>query len=149
MAAGDNPSTSATLLRRLWNPDNDEDAWRTFLGRYGPVIHRWCRRLGLQHADADEVGARVLAKLATALRAFTYDPAQRFRVWLKTLTHHAWSDFLAACRQAAKGSGDSGVQELLVAPRVTVITLPRLVLWFLPCAGGVAVDGVALSRPSE
>ena len=36
-----------------------------------------------------------------------------------------------------------------VAPRVTVITLPRLVLWFLPCAGGVAVDGVALSRPSE
>ena len=35
-----------------------------------------------------------------------------------------------------------------VAPRVTVITPPRLVLWFLPCAGGVAVDGVALSRPS-
>jgi RNA polymerase sigma-70 factor (ECF subfamily) len=115
MAAGDNPSTSATLLRRLWDPDNDEEAWRTFLGRYGPLIQRWCRRLGLQHADADEIGARVLAKLATALRAFEYDPAQRFRGWLKAVVDNEVRNFWRelAHRAGGRGSGDSDVHDLL------------------------------------
>jgi RNA polymerase sigma-70 factor (ECF subfamily) len=43
----------------------------------------------------------------------SYDPAQRFRAWLKTLTHHAWSDFLAAWHPAVKGSGDSNVKQML------------------------------------
>jgi RNA polymerase sigma-70 factor (ECF subfamily) len=64
--------------------------------RYGPQIHAWCRRWGLQETDARDVTQTVLLQLASKLRTFTYDPAQRFRGWLKTLTHHAWSDFLAA-----------------------------------------------------
>src|SRR5262249_35718482 len=34
-----------------------------------------------------------------ALRKFKYDPAKSFRAWLKTVTQHAWSDFLAARRK--------------------------------------------------
>jgi RNA polymerase sigma-70 factor (ECF subfamily) len=107
--------TSVTLLRRLWDPRHDEQAWGTFLGRYGPLIHRWCRRRGLQHADADEVSGRVLAKLTTALRTFEYDPAQRFRGWLKTVVDNTVRNFWRelAGRAGGRGSGDSDVQDLL------------------------------------
>jgi RNA polymerase sigma-70 factor (ECF subfamily) len=105
--------TRASLLLRLRQAPPDQEAWAEFVDRYGPQILAWCRRWGLQETDAQDVTQTVLLQLASKLRTFTYDPAQRFRGWLKTLTHHAWSDFLAACRAAAKGSGDSGVQELL------------------------------------
>src|SRR5438552_1221616 len=115
MATGDGPSTSSTLLRKLWNPDNSEEAWRTFLEWYGPLIYRWCRRSGLQHADAEEVRAVVQSHLAKAMRTFEYDPAQRFRSWLKTVVDNAvrsfWRDL--AKRPGQRGSGDTDVHVLL------------------------------------
>src|SRR5437588_11122786 len=44
---------------------------------------------------------------------FTYDPSRSFRAWLKTLTHHAWSDFLESQQRPGLGSGDSRVGGLL------------------------------------
>jgi DNA-directed RNA polymerase specialized sigma24 family protein len=55
----------------------------------------------------------VLLKLADKLRSFRYDPARSFRAWLKTLTHHAWSDYVEARRRPGQGSGDSHVGRLL------------------------------------
>jgi RNA polymerase sigma factor (sigma-70 family) len=109
------PATSASLFRELWNPGNKERAWGTFLARYRPLIDRWCRRLGLQEADAQEVASEVLVKLARALPAFHYDPQKRFRGWLKTVVENAvrnwWRD--TARRPGARGSGDSDVAGLL------------------------------------
>lgn len=115
MAASDGPSTSRTLLRDLWNPENNEEAWGRFLVRYGPLIYGWCRRSGLQHADAEDVRATVLAKLAQALRDFEYDPAQRFRGWLKTVVDNAVRSFWRQrLRQpGGRGSGDTDVHKAL------------------------------------
>ena len=55
----------------------------------------------------------VLLKLAHKLREFSYDPARSFRAWLRTLTHHAWSDFLESRGRPGLGSGDSRVASLL------------------------------------
>jgi RNA polymerase sigma-70 factor (ECF subfamily) len=101
------------LLLRLRQAPQDQDAWAEFVDRYGRQIHAWCRRWGLQEADAQDVTQTVLLQLASKLQTFSYDPSQRFRAWLKTLTQHAWSDFLAGWRPGMKGSGDSGVQHLL------------------------------------
>jgi RNA polymerase sigma-70 factor (ECF subfamily) len=101
------------LLRRLRQAPPDQEAWAQFVDRYGRQIHAWCRRWGLQESDAQDVTQTVLLQLASKLQTFSYDPAQRFRAWLKTLTHHAWSDFLAGWRPGGKGSGDSGVHQLL------------------------------------
>jgi RNA polymerase sigma-70 factor (ECF subfamily) len=106
-------TTRTSLLRRLRQTPPDQQAWAEFVDRYGRQIHAWCRRWGLQEADAQDVTQTVLLQLASKLQTFSYDPTQRFRAWLKTLTHHAWSDFLAAARPAVKGSGDSGLQLLL------------------------------------
>jgi len=105
--------TRASLLLRIRQYPEDQAAWAQFVERYGPQVYAWCRRLGLQEADSEDVTQTVLTRLAAKLRTFEYDPAQRFRAWLKTLTQHAWSDFLTAQKRAVPGSADSGVWEAL------------------------------------
>ena len=75
--------TSTSLLVRLQQAPADQAAWAEFVRRYGTRIHGWCRRWGLQEADAQDVCQDVLVKLVRAMRAFRYDPAQSFRGWLK------------------------------------------------------------------
>ncbi|HJZ56324.1 MAG TPA: RNA polymerase sigma factor [Gemmataceae bacterium] len=66
-------------------------------------MYRWCTRRGLQDTDAQDVTQQVLLKLAGKLPTFAYDPARSFRSWLRTLTHHAWADFLSERDGAASG----------------------------------------------
>jgi RNA polymerase sigma-70 factor (ECF subfamily) len=91
----------------------DQEAWCEFVDRYGRKIFGWCRQWGLQEADARDVTQNVLAELARQMQRFRYDPAGRFRSWLKTLTHRAWCDFLGARRRVVAGSGDSAVLQLI------------------------------------
>jgi RNA polymerase sigma-70 factor (ECF subfamily) len=105
--------TRISLLSRLRRDPNDASAWDEFVGRYGPQIDSWCRRWGLQEADAQDVAQLVLLRLAAKLRTFVYDPSRSFRSWLKTLTRHAWSDFVADRQRAVAGSGGSGMFEVL------------------------------------
>lgn len=105
--------TRASLLLRLRAGPDDQNAWREFVVRYAPLIFAWCRRWGVQSADAEDIVQMVLLKFAGQLRSFTYDPARRFRGLLHTLTHHAWSDFVEGWRRAVPGSGDSAVAATL------------------------------------
>src|SRR5579871_3562178 len=105
--------TSPTLLGRLRQEPRDQASWEQFVGRYHPKLCDWCRRWGLQDADAQEVSQQVLVRLSRLLRSFVYDPSRSFRGWLRELTRHAWSDFLAAQQKAERGSGDSDVLEVL------------------------------------
>jgi RNA polymerase sigma-70 factor (ECF subfamily) len=107
MAAGRDADTSLTLLERLQKNPDDPEAWKLFVERYEPRIRGWCRAWGLQQSDADDVTQDVLVKLFAALRKFRYDPSRSFRAWLKTVTQHAWSDFVAARR---RGPGQASSQ---------------------------------------
>jgi RNA polymerase sigma-70 factor (ECF subfamily) len=113
MDQGSAPQTRTSLLSRLRNDPSDRSAWDEFVSRYGPKIHSWCLRWGLQNADADDVTQTVLVQLAAKLRGFVYDPSRSFRGWLKTLTRHAWSDFVADRQRAVAGAGGSGMFEVL------------------------------------
>ena len=42
----------------------------------------------------EDVTQNVLFRLTTRLPNFKYDRTKSFRGWLKTLTHHAWHDFI-------------------------------------------------------
>jgi RNA polymerase sigma factor (sigma-70 family) len=77
--------------------------------RYGPRIHAWCRHWRLQEADAQDVTQNVLVKLVARMRTFSYDRAGSFRGWLKTVTYHAWRDYLHGQQRAGQGSGDTAV----------------------------------------
>jgi len=102
-----------TLLARLRQEPTDQAAWGVFVERYGRHIYRWCRQWKLQDADAEDVTQDILMKLAQKLRAFAYDPSRSFRGWLKTLTHHAWRDFVDSPRRARAAAGDREVWELM------------------------------------
>jgi RNA polymerase sigma-70 factor (ECF subfamily) len=105
MATASNSQTSPTLLGRLRQSPNDPVAWEALVNRYGPKILAWCRQGGLQTADAQDITQDVLLKLARTLATFEYDPQRSFRAWLKTLTQHAWSDFVDSRRRARVAGG--------------------------------------------
>jgi RNA polymerase sigma-70 factor (ECF subfamily) len=102
-------ATDISLLVRLGRNPLDEAAWRDFVKRYGRRIYIWCRQWQLQEADAEDVTQNVLVILAEKMREFTYDPSGSFRAWLKTVTQHAWSKYVASQQRSGQGSGDSQV----------------------------------------
>jgi RNA polymerase sigma factor (sigma-70 family) len=105
--------TRITLLGRLRRDPTNQSAWNEFVDHYGPKIMGWCFKWNLQEADAQDVTQNVLLKLAEKLRDFSYDPSKSFRAWLKTVSHHACSDFLQGRQKPGLGSGDSQVGSLL------------------------------------
>jgi RNA polymerase sigma-70 factor (ECF subfamily) len=107
------PITSTTLLVRLRQEPADQEAWAEFVRRYGPQVYRWCRRWGLQEADAEDVTQAVLLRLSARMRTFSRDPAKSFRAYLRTLARYAWCDFLATRQQPGAGGGGSEVLGLL------------------------------------
>jgi RNA polymerase sigma-70 factor (ECF subfamily) len=112
MAGASESQTNPTLLGRLSRDPTDQAAWAQFVDHYGPRIYGWCRKWGLQDADAQDVTQAVLVRLAEKMRDFTYDPSRSFRGWLKTLAVHARSDFLEGRQRAAAGGG-AAAPELL------------------------------------
>lgn len=100
-------ATDVSLLARLGRNPMDDLAWRDFVTRYGRRIYAWCRHWQLQEADAEDVTQNVLMILAEKMREFRYDPAGSFRAWLKTVTQHAWSKFVAKRQRLGVGTGDS------------------------------------------
>jgi RNA polymerase sigma-70 factor (ECF subfamily) len=100
--------TSTTLLRRLRQSPADEAAWAEFVERYGRLVYGWCRRWGLQEADAEDVTQTVLVELVRQMREFVYDRRGSFRGWLRTVAQRTWGRFLEARRRAA-ATGQDGV----------------------------------------
>jgi RNA polymerase sigma-70 factor (ECF subfamily) len=79
--------TPLSLLERLRGP-GDPAAWERFVKLYTPLLSHWARRLGLNGAEAADLVQDVLTLLVQKLPVFRYDPAQRFRGWLWTVTRN-------------------------------------------------------------
>ncbi|HTQ39756.1 MAG TPA: sigma-70 family RNA polymerase sigma factor [Pirellulales bacterium] len=101
--------TRVSLLNRLRNAPTDPAAWKEFAACYSRKIYAWSRAWGLQDADALDVTQSVLSDLVKRLRRFHYNPNSCFRAWLKTLTRHAWLNYLNKQSRAGQGSGDEVV----------------------------------------
>jgi RNA polymerase sigma factor (sigma-70 family) len=100
----DSSSRTGSVLLLLLNDPTDPQCWGAFVDRYAPKIYGWCREHRLQEADAQDVTQEVLTRLVQKLPTFRYDPYKgTFRGWLKTLTHHAWCDYLESRRRARTG----------------------------------------------
>jgi RNA polymerase sigma-70 factor (ECF subfamily) len=112
---GNSPETDTrvTLLGRLMATPNDPGVWGEFVEWYGRKIYGWCRAWGLQEADAQDVTQDVFLNLAGRMKDFRYNPDGSFRAWLKTLTHHAWHDYLTKKQRAGWGRGTESAVERL------------------------------------
>jgi RNA polymerase sigma factor (sigma-70 family) len=115
MGQSPDSQTRLTLLGRLKSAPNDSVAWTEFVEWYGQKIYIWCRAWGLQEADAQDVTQEVFLKLSGRMQDFCYDPHGSFRAWLKTVTHHAWQDYLSKKRKPGQGSGSESALQRLAA----------------------------------
>ena len=74
--------TQPSLLSRV-RDSSDQAAWREFEAKYRELILRFCRRRGLQQADAEDVLQLAMQFLVKSLPQFAYDPKRgRFRDYL-------------------------------------------------------------------
>jgi RNA polymerase sigma-70 factor (ECF subfamily) len=93
---------------------HDAASWQTFLDIYAPLVHRYCRRRGLQDADAADVCQEVLAQVARSIRTFEYQPERgRFRDWLGQVTRSKLGRFVHKQRQRERGCGCTVDPEML------------------------------------
>ena len=105
--------TRATLLMRVKNRQ-DRQAWGQFAQAYMPMVQGYCRRRGLQDADATDVSQEVMTAVAKAIVGFQYDPKQgQFRDWLFTVTRSKLNNFFEKQRRRERGSGRTTIQQRL------------------------------------
>jgi RNA polymerase sigma factor (sigma-70 family) len=110
------PDTSASLLSILRREPRNPEAWARFVETYGPRILQWCRRWGLQEADARDVTQAVLLRFLNRAERFEYDKSRRFRGWLRALSHSLWREFLTRRRDWHQGIGGDEPAEIDAVP---------------------------------
>src|SRR5262249_39907355 len=102
-----------SLLLRLRDP-RDGQAWAQFEELYGPLVHGFARRHGLQDADAADLTQEVLSRVAGAVKGLDYGPRRgSFRGWLFTVVRNQLRKFWRRRRRQEQGAGDTGVLHLL------------------------------------
>ena len=112
LAEGSQPSvTSTTLLRQA--KANDQGAWEQLVELYSRRMYRWCRRAGLQPADAGNVVQEALQAVARKLGNFRRDrPGDTFRGWLRRITDNKIRDhFRRQGRSLDAATGGTDAQQ--------------------------------------
>jgi RNA polymerase sigma-70 factor (ECF subfamily) len=96
--------SSLTLVMRVQQDPDDPEAWDQFVQKYHPMIRAWCLKWGSQPSDADDVAQQVLIKLLSAMKKYRSEATTSFRHWLKSVTRHAWIDFVRRPRTGQAAS---------------------------------------------
>jgi RNA polymerase sigma-70 factor (ECF subfamily) len=111
MSAEPAQGPSTLLHTRLLSSPQDTEAWEQFVARYSGPIYQWCRRYGLQDADARDVTQAVFSKLLRKLPLFERGRS-RFRTWLYTIVHNAVAD-LCSERSHVQEKGTHATYDVL------------------------------------
>lgn len=107
------PITNPSLLVRLREPD-DASAWDTFLELYEPLVFGFCRKRGLQEADARDVTQDVLHSVITAIKKLEYDRSKgTFRGWLFQVARSKLANYFKKNAKQARGTGQTVVHQML------------------------------------
>lgn len=104
--------TPVSLLLRL--KQDSQAAWERVVRLYAPLVFRWCRRGGLQPADAADVGQEVFQAVARGIHDFRRERAgDTFRGWLSTITRNKVRDFFREQHAELQAVGGDGAFEQL------------------------------------
>jgi RNA polymerase sigma-70 factor (ECF subfamily) len=88
----DPSATSLSLLQRIRN--GDAPGWHRLVDLYTPLVLHWCRRWGVQGADADDLVQEVFLAVSQRIGTFRREEAgDTFRGWLRAITHHKAQDY--------------------------------------------------------
>ena len=80
--------TSTKILIDLMDPKNDS-AWKSFVGRYRPLVVRFARRYGLRADRAEDAAQETMMAFAGSFQKGNYDRERgRLRHWLFKIAHN-------------------------------------------------------------
>ncbi|NUQ65739.1 MAG: sigma-70 family RNA polymerase sigma factor [Pirellulales bacterium] len=83
------------------------EAWQQLIDLYGPLVYYWCRKFGLQPADAADVFQDVFAAVSAGIGRFTYEQSLgRFRGWLWTIARNKVRDYYRRRAEETLALGD-------------------------------------------
>lgn len=99
--------TSLSLLERL--KKGDDSGWHRVVELYSPLVRYWCRRSGVEGADAEDIAQEVFHAAAESITTFRRERAEdTFRGWLRAITRHR---VLAFCRDRDRREAAVGGSE--------------------------------------
>ena len=107
------PSTSVTLMARIAGTSRKDEVWAEFVSVSGRHILDWSLGYGLAEPDALDLCQDVLVRFWRQASQFQYDPAKRFRSYLRCITEGALSDWKAGLAIGVEGQGGSTVLKVL------------------------------------
>jgi RNA polymerase sigma-70 factor (ECF subfamily) len=106
---GQDSVTSLTLLERI--RAGDSSGWRRVVALYSPLVYHWCRRWGVEGADADDVLQEVFQAAAQGIAGFRRErEGDTFRGWLRAITRFK---ALSSRRGRARHPGPAGGSDAL------------------------------------
>lgn len=83
-------------------------AWERLVRLYGPLVYCWCRRWGMQAADAENIGQETFLKVARNIRSFdAHREGATFRGWLYRIARNTLIDYVRAQKPEVNGAGGS------------------------------------------
>ena len=86
----------------------EREAWYRRVQLYTPLVYCWCRRAGLQAADAGDVGQEVFKAIWRKIHDFhRRGPEDTFRGWLRVIARHKIADFHRCRGNEVAGQADS------------------------------------------
>ncbi len=104
-------TTPLSLLDRVQR--GDIEAWTKFSGCLLEMLGRWCRRWGLQRADADDLIQDTLLIVFSRIGSFQHRGDGSFRSWIRTIAWRCWCDAVA---RASRGSRPEVLERITQSP---------------------------------
>jgi RNA polymerase sigma-70 factor (ECF subfamily) len=104
--------TSLSLLQRLRN--GDASGWHRVVDLYSPLVHYWCRRWGVDGADADDILQEVFHAASQSIGTFRRDrEGDTFRGWLRAIARNKVLLFWRGRGHQPEAAGGSSAYQLL------------------------------------
>jgi RNA polymerase sigma-70 factor (ECF subfamily) len=109
-------SISTILLERVCA--RQPEAWQRLVHLYAPVVHRWCRELGVRPTDVADVVQDVFAGVLADMGRFRRErPSDSFGAWLRTITRRRVIDhFRRGSDEADAAGGTDAYRRMLSVP---------------------------------
>ena len=108
------PETRLSLLAKLHRRE-DAEAWFEFVSIYQPLIMEFCRRRGMQYADATDVTQEVMTRVSQEIGRYRHGQERAtFRGWLHRITRNLVFDrFRRAKRDLLAQAGGEGLSDVV------------------------------------
>lgn len=104
--------TSMTLLGRA--RAQDQEAWHQVVHLYGPLVEKWCRRLGLSEEDTADVFQDTFRTVSQHIGDFVPGRSvASFRSWLKTIVRTRTIDHFRKARRHMNAAGGTAAQAVM------------------------------------